>query len=87
MCTLLACACNPLEHFCLPCLVEHLRGRSVGLLPYMACILSQCLCSISCFALQVSIKDVALMIAEAMDFKGKVVFDTSKAVRVDQADD
>jgi GDP-L-fucose synthase len=30
---------------------------------------------------EVSIKDVALMVAEAMEFKGKVVFDTSKAVR------
>ncbi|KAJ8605307.1 hypothetical protein CTAYLR_002331 [Chrysophaeum taylorii] len=30
-------------------------------------------------AAEVSIKDVALMIAEAMDFKGKIVFDTSKA--------
>ena len=29
---------------------------------------------------EVSIKDVALLVAEAMDFKGKVVFDTSKAV-------
>ena len=28
-----------------------------------------------------SIKDVALAVAEAMDFKGNVVFDTSKAVR------
>lgn len=30
---------------------------------------------------EVSIKDVALMVADAMGFKGKVVFDTSKAVR------
>jgi len=30
---------------------------------------------------QVSIKDVALAVAEAMEFTGKVVFDTSKAVR------
>mmetsp|Transcript_8941 Transcript_8941/g.28387 ORF Transcript_8941/g.28387 Transcript_8941/m.28387 type:complete len:324 (-) Transcript_8941:362-1333(-) len=30
-------------------------------------------------AAEVSIKDVALMIAEAMEFKGNVVFDTSKA--------
>jgi GDP-L-fucose synthase len=28
---------------------------------------------------EVTIKDVALAVAEAMDFKGEVVFDTSKA--------
>ena len=31
---------------------------------------------------EVSIRDVALMVAEAMEFKGNVVFDTSKAVRL-----
>jgi GDP-L-fucose synthase len=31
---------------------------------------------------EVSIKDVALLVAEAMKFEGKVVFDTSKAVRI-----
>ena len=31
---------------------------------------------------EVAIRDVALMVADAMGFEGKVVFDTSKAVRV-----